>query len=93
MSDQEDYRLRTTSVTDHNKGEDNIGMAMTFTLVSHLREQLSKLLRERIESFKKEEQQRERLELEVRISLFGPTFIPIAHAVPRLKKRVHAVLR
>ncbi|EKM82701.1 hypothetical protein AGABI1DRAFT_111279 [Agaricus bisporus var. burnettii JB137-S8] len=45
-------------------GEDNIGMAMTFTLVSHLREQLSKLLRERIESLKKEEQQRERLELE-----------------------------
>lgn len=51
--------------TDWAKGQDNLGMAMTFTLVSHLREQLSRLLRERIERRKKEEQEKERLELEV----------------------------
>ncbi|KAF9451049.1 RWD-domain-containing protein [Macrolepiota fuliginosa MF-IS2] len=45
-------------------GEDNLGMAMTFTLVSHLREQLAQLLRERIEKRNKEEQEKERLELE-----------------------------
>lgn len=56
-------------VNDCNKGKDNIGMAMTFTLVSHLREQLSRLLRERTEKRKKEEQEKERLELEVRTIL------------------------
>ncbi|KAJ2916017.1 hypothetical protein MD484_g4383, partial [Candolleomyces efflorescens] len=40
-------------------GEENLGMAMTFTLVSHLREQLSKLSRS-----KKEEQDRIEKELE-----------------------------
>jgi len=45
-------------------GEDNLGMAMTFTLVSHLREQLAQLLRERVEKRKIEEQEKERLELE-----------------------------
>ncbi|KAF5357933.1 hypothetical protein D9756_001592 [Leucocoprinus leucothites] len=47
-----------------NVGEENIGMAMTFTLVSHLREHLSRLLRARIERVNKEEQEKERLELE-----------------------------
>jgi len=47
------------------KGRENIGMAMTFTLVSHLREHLSRLLRTRVETQKKEEQEKERLELEV----------------------------
>ncbi|KAF8654188.1 hypothetical protein AX16_003717 [Volvariella volvacea WC 439] len=45
-------------------GQENIGMAMTFTLVSHLREQLSKLIRERAEKKRKEEMEKERLELE-----------------------------
>jgi hypothetical protein len=66
---------------------------MTFTLVSHLREQLSKLLRERIENSKREEQERERRELEVRIRWFGPTCIPITYAVLRLKKRAHEALQ
>lgn len=40
-------------------------MAMTFTLVSHLREQLSRLVRSREERRKKEEAEKERLALEV----------------------------
>jgi hypothetical protein len=94
MSDEAASRSEaTTPLTDHNKGEDNIGMAMTFTLVSHLRERLSKLLRQRIENRKREERERERRELEVRISLSGPTCIPIAYAVLRLRKRVHEALQ
>ena len=40
-------------------------MAMTFTLVSHLREQLSRLVRSREERRKREEAEKERLALEV----------------------------
>lgn len=40
-------------------------MAMTFTLVSHLREQLSSLVRLRAEKRKQDEQEKERLALEV----------------------------
>lgn len=40
-------------------------MAMTFTLVSHLREQLSRLVRVRAEKRQKEEMEKERLALEV----------------------------
>lgn len=40
-------------------------MAMTFTLVSHLREILSNLIRERAEKKKREEREKERLALEV----------------------------
>ena len=40
-------------------------MAMTFTLVSHLREQLSSLVREREVQRQKEEDEKERLALEV----------------------------
>jgi len=40
-------------------------MAMTFTLVSHLREQLSRLVRSREERHKREEAEKERLALEV----------------------------
>ncbi|KAI0306596.1 RWD-domain-containing protein [Multifurca ochricompacta] len=36
-------------------GQENIGMAMTFTIVSHLREQLSSLIRTRSERRKKED--------------------------------------
>ncbi|CAG8683361.1 16546_t:CDS:2 [Acaulospora colombiana] len=46
------------------KGNENIGIAMTFTLVSHLREQLSEILKERAEKIKREEQEKERKALE-----------------------------
>jgi hypothetical protein len=46
------------------QGEENLGMAMTFTLVSHLREQLSSLVRARGENIAKAEKERERLALE-----------------------------
>lgn len=47
------------------KGEENLGMAMTFTIVSHLREQLAAMVRERAEKRRREEMEKERLELEV----------------------------
>ncbi|RDB21059.1 hypothetical protein Hypma_011582 [Hypsizygus marmoreus] len=45
-------------------GNENIGMAMTFTLVSHLREQLSRLVRSRAERHQKQEAEKERQALE-----------------------------
>ncbi|KAF4614623.1 hypothetical protein D9613_003044 [Agrocybe pediades] len=45
-------------------GEENLGMAMTFTLVSHLRELLSELVRFKIEEERKAEAEKERLALE-----------------------------
>ncbi|KAF9480143.1 RWD domain-containing protein [Pholiota conissans] len=45
-------------------GEENLGMAMTFTLVSQLREQLSILVREKEEEEKRREKEKERLALE-----------------------------
>ncbi|KAF5365749.1 hypothetical protein D9758_003301 [Tetrapyrgos nigripes] len=45
-------------------GEENLGMAMTFTLVSHLREQLSELVLSRAERGKKAEMEKERLAIE-----------------------------
>ncbi|KAJ6496656.1 RWD-domain-containing protein [Mycena vitilis] len=45
-------------------GEENIGIAMTFTLVSHLREQLAVLVKTRTERRRKEEVEKERLALE-----------------------------
>jgi len=44
-------------------------MAMTFTLVSHLREQLSQLVRSKIEEHNRRESEKERLALEVKIIL------------------------
>lgn len=41
-------------------------MAMTFTLVSHLREQISQLVRKKIDEQEKREREKERLALEVR---------------------------
>jgi len=41
-------------------------MAMTFTLVSQLREQLSQLVRSKIDEHNKREAEKERLALEVR---------------------------
>ena len=49
----------------YHQGEENLGMAMTFTLVSHLREQLSQLVRSKLEEERKREAEKERLELEV----------------------------
>ncbi|KAF9464676.1 RWD-domain-containing protein [Collybia nuda] len=51
-------------VRANTPGEENIGMAMTFTLVSQLREQLSRLVRLRAERYQKEEMEKERLALE-----------------------------
>ncbi|KAJ6596868.1 RWD-domain-containing protein [Mycena vulgaris] len=45
-------------------GEENLGIAMTFTLVSHLREQLSVLVKTRAEKRRKAEMEKERLALE-----------------------------
>lgn len=45
-------------------GEENVGMAMTFTLVSHLREQLAELVRSRAEKERHLAAEKERLELE-----------------------------
>ncbi|OSD01612.1 RWD-domain-containing protein [Trametes coccinea BRFM310] len=45
-------------------GEENLGMAMTFTLVTHLRERLSGLLREREERARQEEAEKERRAIE-----------------------------
>ncbi|KAK7014883.1 RWD-domain-containing protein [Favolaschia claudopus] len=45
-------------------GEENVGIAMTFTLVSHLREQLSVLVKTRAELKRKEEMEKERLAIE-----------------------------
>jgi len=45
-------------------GEENLGMAMTFTLVSHLREQLSQLVRSKLEEQNQRESEKERLALE-----------------------------
>lgn len=60
------HSLCSMQTTANNlKGEENIGMAMTFTLVSHLREQLSILIRARSEKRRKEEMEKERLLLEV----------------------------
>ncbi|KAG8753861.1 hypothetical protein FRC14_005681 [Serendipita sp. 396] len=45
-------------------GNENIGMAMTFTLVSHLREQLTVVLLERAERIKRAETEKERRAIE-----------------------------
>ena len=54
------------------QGNENLGMAMTFTLVTHVREQLSTILEDRMKKMKKEEVERERKALEVGV-------IPSAH--------------
>ncbi|KAF8504051.1 RWD-domain-containing protein [Hysterangium stoloniferum] len=45
-------------------GEENIGIAMTFTIVSHLREKLLSLLHTRADRLMEEAKEKERLELE-----------------------------
>ena len=51
--------------SDLTQGGENVGMAMTFTLVSHLREQLAELVRSRAEKERRLAAEKERLELEV----------------------------
>ncbi|KAF9005630.1 RWD domain-containing protein, partial [Cyathus striatus] len=65
----QDDALEGTEVNDliadlRKMGEENLGMAMTFTLVSYLREKLSELLRSRLEKQNREQMEKERLELE-----------------------------
>ncbi|KAI0695892.1 RWD-domain-containing protein [Cytidiella melzeri] len=61
FEDEELDRLREELQT---VGEENLGMAMTFTLVSHLREQLALLVKDREDRRRKEEAEKERLALE-----------------------------
>ncbi|CCL99145.1 uncharacterized protein FIBRA_01160 [Fibroporia radiculosa] len=58
--------METEDILDELRrvGRDNLGMAMTFTLVAHLREQLSSLIRVRAEHREQEEAEKERLALE-----------------------------
>ena len=61
------------------KGEENLGMAMTFTLVSHLREQLATLVHTRAEKRRHEEMEKERLALEVRSrTVFRPSILTLS---------------
>lgn len=56
-------------------GEENIGMAMTFTLISHIREKLLALLQSRVERKRKEAVEKERLEIEVLISSLSSSLL------------------
>ena len=60
-------------------------MAMTFTLVSHLREQLSTLVRARADKLRREEAEKERLALEVLPSIHAQIQIVDIH-VPRRRR-------
>ena len=51
------------------KGEENLGMAMTFTLATQLREQLSALIRSRAEQREREEMEKERRAIEACLSM------------------------
>ena len=59
------YLAAIPSLIQRFQGEENLGMAMTFTLVSHLREKLSHLVRLRAENIAKAEAEKERLAIEV----------------------------
>jgi RWD domain len=62
LEDQESDTLMAELTTI---GEENIGMAMTFTLISHIREKLLALLQSRVERKRREAIEKERLEIEV----------------------------
>jgi RWD domain len=62
LNDQESDEL----ISELNTiSEENIGMAMTFTLISHIRERLLVLLQSRVEQKRREAVEKERLEIEV----------------------------
>ena len=66
------YVVAFVPKTDYSsmlQGEENKGMAMTFTLVSHLREKLSGLVDNRVKARIAEEREKERLAIEVRTLL------------------------
>lgn len=77
--------LLTRMYCNSAQGEENVGMAMTFTLVSHLREQLAVLVKERAERRSQEEAEKERLALEVRFEVATPRW-PCLHTL-RLDRR------
>lgn len=52
------------------QGEENLGMAMTFALVTHLREKLLDLVHSRIEHIRNVEMEMERLTIEVCIDQY-----------------------
>jgi len=66
------------------QAQENVGMAMTFTIVSHLREQLSTLIRTRSERRKREAVELERKALEVGPRLRVPSLI---HQIYHYRKR------
>lgn len=70
------------------QGEENEGMAMTFTLVSHLREKLSGLVENRVKARVAEEHERERLAIEVR-SLLDSNHSVLIDC--RVRRRRHAL--
>lgn len=59
-------------------------MAMTFTLVSHLREQMASLVRKRADQLMAEETEKERLAIEVKL---GVLFEQQGVHITRRKKR------
>jgi hypothetical protein len=67
--------LKPRSVWCVPQGEENLGMAMTFTLVSHLRDRLSLLIREREEARRRHEMEQERLVLEASILLSSGSYL------------------
>lgn len=76
---------------DNLQGEENLGMAMTFTIVTHLRERLSSLVREREERIRKEDTERERRALEVCSATRRPReHIPIVHPCRQKKQGLEA---
>lgn len=64
VQESEELMLELTTI-----GEENIGMAMTFTLISHIRDKLSTFLQSRVERMRREAVEKERLEIEVLLSL------------------------
>lgn len=60
------FRISECAILIRNEqGEENLGMAMTFTLVSHLRDQLAVLVKTKLERTRREEEEKERLVIEV----------------------------
>ncbi|TFK54906.1 RWD-domain-containing protein [Heliocybe sulcata] len=62
--DLEEQDIETLLNDLRTVGEENVGMAMTFTLVSHLRERLAAIVRENAERKKQKEMEEERRVLE-----------------------------